>query len=70
MKNILVPTDFSPEAHYAFEVAVRLASRTGGHVKLLHALELPETAGFSTYGGPVGGPELPTAVAAWKRCTL
>ncbi len=54
MKNILVPTDFSPEAHYAFEVAVHLAQRTGGHVTLLHAVELPETTGFSTYGAPVG----------------
>lgn len=61
MKNILVPTDFSPEAHHAFEVAVRLAGRTGGRVTLLHALELPETAGFSTYGGPVGGSELPNS---------
>ncbi|GAB3572248.1 universal stress protein [Hymenobacter daeguensis] len=61
MKNILVPTDFSAEAHHAFEVAVRLAARTGGCVWLLHAIELPETATFSTYGGPVGGTELPNS---------
>jgi nucleotide-binding universal stress UspA family protein len=54
MKNILVPTDFSAESHHAFEVAVRLAARTGARVLLLHAVELPETASFSTYGGPVG----------------
>ena len=28
---------------------------------LLHVLEVPETAGFSTYGGPVGGTELPNS---------
>ena len=61
MKNILVPTDFSPEAHHAFEVALQLARRTKGRVTLLHVLELPETAGFSTYGGPVGGSELPNS---------
>ncbi|UOQ96491.1 universal stress protein [Hymenobacter sp. 5317J-9] len=61
MKNILVPTDFSAESHHAFEVAVRLAARIGGRVLLLHAIELPETANFSTYGGPVGGTELPNS---------
>ncbi|MFD2720607.1 universal stress protein [Hymenobacter monticola] len=61
MKNILVPTDFSAESHHAFEVAVRLAARTHGRVLLLHAVELPETANFSTYGGPVGGSELPNS---------
>ncbi|MBJ6111622.1 universal stress protein [Hymenobacter sp. BT523] len=61
MKNILVPTDFSAESHHAFEVAVRLAARIGGRVLLLHAIELPETATFSTYGGPVGGTELPNS---------
>ena len=64
MKNILVPTDFSPEAHHAFEVALQLAHRTHGQVTLLHVLEMPETAGFSTYGGPVGGSELPNSSGA------
>ena len=61
MKNILVPTDFSAEAHYAFEVALQLAKHTGGRVTLLHVLEAPEaaTANFSTYGGPTNGNELP-----------
>ncbi|GAB3313144.1 universal stress protein [Hymenobacter humi] len=61
MKNILVPTDFSTEAHYAFQAALQLAKRMGGRVTLLHAVELPETANFSTYGGPVGGTELPNS---------
>jgi nucleotide-binding universal stress UspA family protein len=55
MKNVLVPTDFSPEAHHAFEVALRLAQRTGGTVTLLHALEEHEGSDISTSGGRVGG---------------
>ena len=56
MKNILVATDFSPEARYAFEVAVQLARHTGGQLTLLHVLDTIEdsTAGFSTVGSPVG----------------
>ena len=57
MKNILVCTDFSPEAHNAFEVALQLAKRTGGRVMLLHVLEEAEgiAGGFSTMGTPTGG---------------
>ena len=56
MKNILVATDFSPEAHHAFQVAVQLARHTGGHLLLLHVLEALEDSGggFSTVGSPVG----------------
>jgi nucleotide-binding universal stress UspA family protein len=63
MKNILVPTDFSAEAHHAFEVALQLAKQTGGRVTLLHVLETPEaaTANFSSYGGPTNGNELPNS---------
>ena len=61
MKNILVSTDFSPESHHAFEVALQLARHTGGSVTLLHVLESIEshTANFSAYGGPVNGNDLP-----------
>ena len=61
MKNILVPTDFSTEAHHAFAVALQLARHTNGSVTLLHVVEAPETntANFSTFGGPVNGGELP-----------
>ncbi|MFD1469459.1 universal stress protein [Hymenobacter caeli] len=57
MKNILVATDFSPESHHAFSVAVQLARHTGGQLTLLHVLEAAEGAagGFSTVGGPVSG---------------
>ncbi|GAB2943954.1 universal stress protein [Hymenobacter coalescens] len=55
MRNILVPTDFSPEAHNAFEVALQLAHRTGGHVTLLHVVDSPGAAGLVSSGGAVGG---------------
>lgn len=58
MKNFLVPTDFSPEAHHAYEVALQLAHRAGGTVTLLHVLEdLDDSSGgFSTLGSTMGGP--------------
>jgi len=55
MKNLLVPTDFSPEAHYAFEAALQLAHRSGGHVTLLHVLDAPPAAGIATSGGQMPG---------------
>ena len=56
MKNILVPTDFSAEAHYAFEVALHLAQHNGGRITLLHVLELAEPADFSSSGSSVSSP--------------
>ena len=51
MKNLLVPTDFSPEAHHAYEVALQLAKHTDGTVTLLHVLDTDATeGGFSTMG--------------------
>ena len=64
MKNILVPTDFSPEAHYAYEVAMQLAEHTGGNVTLLYVLEgqePAETGNFSTFGAPVHGGIVPNS---------
>lgn len=55
MKNLLVPTDFSPTAHNAFETALQLAQRTGGNITLLHVVELPESARFASTGGLAGG---------------
>lgn len=57
MKNILVATDFSHEAHNALRVAVQLAKHTGGQITLLHVLEAAEgvSGSFSTVGGPVSG---------------
>ncbi|MCJ8163354.1 universal stress protein [Pontibacter sp. E15-1] len=50
MKRILVPTDFSEQAHYAFEVAVAIARRTGAAIKLLHVIETPAMSDFSATG--------------------
>lgn len=63
MKNILVPTDFSAEAHHAYQVALQLAKQTGGSITLLHVLEVPDamTANFSAYGGPTNGNEMPNS---------
>ena len=56
MNNILVPTDFSAEAHYAFDVALHLAQHTGGRITLLHVLELAEAGGFSSSGSTTSSP--------------
>ena len=59
MQHFLVPTDFSPEAHNAFEVALQLAHRTGGHITLLHVLSgLSGSGGMVTTGGRTGGGNL------------
>lgn len=50
IKRILVPTDFSEQATYAYEVALAIARRTGGAIKLLHAVEVPYGSGFSATG--------------------
>lgn len=39
--KILVPTDFSDQAKYAFEVACQIAQRHKAQIHLLHLVELP-----------------------------
>lgn len=41
MKSILVPCDFSPESREAYQFALQLATRTGGTVHVLKAVDLP-----------------------------
>ena len=41
IRNILVPTDFSPHADAALERAAKLAQRLGARVHLLHAYAVP-----------------------------
>lgn len=41
MKKILVPTDFSPCAENAVEVAASIAKRTGARLYLLHIMNIP-----------------------------
>lgn len=50
MRRILVPTDFSEQAQYAFEVAVAIARKTGAAIKLLHVVDMPHSANFSATG--------------------
>ncbi|MBL7850605.1 MAG: universal stress protein [Cyclobacteriaceae bacterium] len=40
-RNLLVPCDFSPESREAYQFALQLASRTGGSVHVLKAVDLP-----------------------------
>ena len=42
MKKILVPTDFSEDAHNALMVAAQLAKKNNGIIYLIHILELPK----------------------------
>lgn len=50
MRRILVPTDFSEQAQYAFEVAVSIARKTGAAIKLLHVVDAPRSTSFSATG--------------------
>ncbi len=43
MKNILVPTDFSPNAEKALNYAVQIAKQIKAEIFLIHAVELPDT---------------------------
>ena len=44
MKKILVPTDFSQNAQWAFQLAVEIAQISKGEVLLLHMADLPVVA--------------------------
>lgn len=50
MKRILVPTDFSPFAYYAAEVAAQVARKTGARVYLLHAIDMPQYSVNDRFG--------------------
>jgi nucleotide-binding universal stress UspA family protein len=56
MRRILVPTDFSPPAARALDVAMAFAEEFGAEIMLFHAHELP-TAVFPDAVVPIG-PEL------------
>jgi nucleotide-binding universal stress UspA family protein len=57
MKKILVPTDFSTEAGYAFDVAVDIAKKTGAQIELLNVIDAP----YSAVG--VGGEIMPAEIS-------
>ena len=46
LKQILVPTDFSPHAEAALHYAIELVKQFGASVKLLHVVEDPLAAGM------------------------
>lgn len=50
MKTILVPTDFSPAAKAATEVAETIALKQQAEVVLLHVVELPVSGSFNVEG--------------------
>jgi len=54
MKNILVPTDFSPEAQNALKVAVDMAKTFDGNVVLLNVVDAPNGGDYSTQGAGAG----------------
>lgn len=41
IKNILVPSDFSPEANNALNVAIQLAKKCNATISLLHVIDVP-----------------------------
>ncbi|MEX2232277.1 MAG: universal stress protein [Cyclobacteriaceae bacterium] len=50
MKKILVPTDFSPAAQTAADVAARIARKENAQIVLLHIIELPGSDSFNAEG--------------------
>ena len=61
MKKILVPTDFSEQANYAFDLACQIAEKNQAEIIALHVLDYTGlydfTAGSGTYpilGSPAG----------------
>ncbi|MBI1185250.1 universal stress protein [bacterium] len=54
MKNILVPTDFSPEAENALKVAVDMAKTFDGKITLLNVVDAPGGNQFTAQGGSAG----------------
>lgn len=50
MKNILVPTDFSKYADYAYELACEIANKSKGSITLFHVVEYPVMSVFNTTG--------------------
>ncbi len=51
IKKILVPTDFSPEAKNALDMAAQIAKKVGASITLLHALDVPYAGGTTASDG-------------------
>ncbi|MCV9387612.1 universal stress protein [Reichenbachiella ulvae] len=50
MNTILVPTDFSPVAEHAFDLALQVANKEGGQIVLLHIIEHPSSSSVHYMG--------------------
>lgn len=50
MKKILVPTDFSPAAQSATDVAITIAKKEKADLVFLHTIELPSASSFNVEG--------------------
>ncbi len=46
MKKILVPTDFSEIAGYAFDFAYQIAVSLSAEIELFHVMDIPESMGY------------------------
>ena len=50
MKKILVPTDFSEEAGYAYEFALEMAQKSKSGLTLINVIEYPTGSSFNSMG--------------------
>jgi nucleotide-binding universal stress UspA family protein len=68
LKRILVPTDFTDTSDRAVDWAIRLATRLGGSLTLMHAYEIP-VIGFPD-GAIIATPEIAARIADASRGAL
>ena len=59
ISKLLLPTDFSEQAHHAFEVACQLAKQYKAQLHLIHLVEIPYSLINTIDGNP--NSELPEA---------
>ncbi len=50
MKKILVPTDFSEEAGFAYEFAYQMAEKSAASITLINVIEYPTGSSFNSMG--------------------
>jgi nucleotide-binding universal stress UspA family protein len=67
MKTILVTTDFSDLSHYAFQLAERIALKSGAMVHLLHVIALPSHILLTKDGELLDDCEMDTTSTRLKR---
>ncbi|WP_052444261.1 universal stress protein [Flammeovirga sp. OC4] len=70
IKNILVPTDFSPEATNALNVAIQIAKKCNAAISLLHVIDVPTINHYdslSVFGAGDIGMEDPEVYTHYTR---